>query len=67
MAIREVRQTLPGRDHSMSTRRESVRQYVQVSEILLKVDDLTRVEIEVVREMLNRLSEKFNSEDDAGL
>lgn len=48
----------------MSTRRESVRQYLQVSEILLKVDDLTEVELESVRKMLSQLSAKFNSEHD---
>ena len=45
----------------MSIPRPSVREYVQASEILLKLDDLTDAEMEAVQEMLGRLSEKFNS------
>ena len=44
--------------------RPSVREYVQASEILLKLDDLTDAEMEAVEEMLGRLSEKFDSGQD---
>ena len=45
----------------MSIPRPSVREYVQASELLLKLDDLTDAEMEAVEEMLGRLSERFNS------
>ena len=48
----------------MSIPRPSVREYVQASEVLLKLDDLTDAEMEAVEEMLGRLSEKFNSGND---
>ena len=38
--------------------------YMQASENLMKLDDLTDVDIEAVQKMLDRLSEKFNSEHD---
>lgn len=48
----------------MSNSRQIVRDYVEASEDLMKIDDLTYEEIEVVQEMMDRLSEKFNSEDE---
>jgi hypothetical protein len=48
----------------MSTHRASVWEYVQASEALLKIDDLTDAEMEAVQEMLDRVSEKFNSGHD---
>jgi len=48
----------------MSIPRLSVREYRQACEVLLKIDDLTDAEMEAVQEMLNRLSEKFNSGHD---
>ena len=48
----------------MSISRPSVREYVQASEVLLRLDDLTDAEMEAVQEILGRLSEKFNSGND---
>jgi hypothetical protein len=48
----------------MSTHRAIVWEYVQASEALLKLDDLTDAEMEAVQEMLDRVSEKFNSGHD---
>ena len=43
----------------MSTNRQSVREYVQASEALLKVDQLSDTELEAVQEMVYQLSEKL--------
>ena len=43
----------------MSIPRLSVREYVQDSEVLLKIDDLTDLEMQVVQEMVDRVSEKL--------
>jgi hypothetical protein len=48
----------------MSTHHAIVWEYVQASEALLKLDELSDEEMEVVQEILNRLSEKFNSGHD---
>jgi hypothetical protein len=48
----------------MSSPRQIVRDYLEASEDLMKLEDLTYAETEVVQEMLDRLSEKFNSEHD---
>ena len=49
----------------MSTHRQSVRDYMRACEALLKLDDLTDAELEVVQEMVNRISENLiNSGDD---
>jgi hypothetical protein len=49
----------------MSIPRLSIREYVEASEILLKLDDLTDAEMEAVQEILDRLSEKLNSGHDS--
>jgi hypothetical protein len=62
-----VHPSLPYRSErsSTSTHRQSVREYVQASEALLKIDELTVAELEVVQDMLNRISEKLlNSGND---
>ena len=41
--------------------RPSVWEYVQASEVLLELDDITDAEMESVEEILGRLSERFNS------
>ena len=43
----------------MSTHRQSVREYMQASETLLKANDLSDEEMEAVQEMLNRISDKL--------
>lgn len=48
----------------MSTYRQSIREYMEASESLSKIDDLTDEEIESVQEMLDRLSAKLNSGED---
>ena len=48
----------------MSVPRLCVLEYMQASEILLKIDDLTDVEMEAVQVMVTRLSEKFSSGPD---
>jgi len=41
----------------MSIPSECVREYIEVSENLLKLNDLTDEELDLVRDMLDRLSE----------
>lgn len=48
----------------MSTPSASVREYMAASQDLLALNDLTDEELELVQEMSDRLSEKFNSEDE---
>ena len=49
----------------MSNHRQSVRDYVHASEALLKIDELSDHEMQVVQEMLDQLSKKLlNSGDD---
>ena len=49
----------------MSAHRQSVREYVQATQALLELDELTDAELEVVQEMVNRICERLlNSEDD---
>ena len=50
----------------MSGPRQNVRAYVQASEALLETEDLSDTEMEMVQEMLYRLSEKLlNSGNDS--
>ena len=51
----------------MSIPRQRVLEYVQVSEDLIKLKDLTDAEIEIAQEMLNRLSEMLTSQHDSEL
>jgi hypothetical protein len=46
----------------MSSPRQSVLEYVQASEDIIKLKDLTDGEIEVVQEMSDRLSEMLTSQ-----
>ena len=46
----------------MSNPRQIVRDYLEASEDLMKLDDFTDVEIQAVQDMLDRLAEKFNSD-----
>jgi hypothetical protein len=43
----------------MSDHRQYVQDYVRASEALLKADELTEAEIQVVQEMVDRVSEKL--------
>jgi hypothetical protein len=38
-----------------------VREYIEASENLLKLNDLTDEDLELVQDMLDRLAEQFNS------
>jgi hypothetical protein len=49
----------------MSIPRQIVRDYVEVSEDLMKLEDLTDAETEVVQEMLDQLSEMLSSQRDS--
>lgn len=48
----------------MEIPRRTVREYIYVSQLLLKVNDLTNAEIDAVQEMVGRISKKFDSNDD---
>jgi hypothetical protein len=48
----------------MSSPRQIVRDYLEASEDLMKIEDLTEAEMEAVQEMSGRLAEKFNLEHD---
>ena len=43
----------------MSEHSQSVREYLRATEVLLNTDELTDVEIQVIAEILHRLSEKL--------
>ena len=45
--------------------RQIVRDYVEASETLLELDDLTDAEIDAVQEMLDRLAEMLTSQRDS--
>jgi hypothetical protein len=49
----------------MSIPRQIVRDYIEVSEDLMKLEDLTYAETEIVQEMLDRLSEMLSSQRDS--
>ena len=49
----------------MPIHRQIVRDYIEVSEDLMKLEDLTDAETEVVQEMLDRLSEMLTSQHDS--
>jgi hypothetical protein len=48
----------------MSIPRQSVREYLEAGEKLLKLGDLTDAETEAVQEMLDRLASMIGSMDD---
>jgi hypothetical protein len=43
----------------MSEHRQSVREYLRATEVLLKTDELTDAEIQAIAEIWHRLSEKL--------
>jgi hypothetical protein len=43
----------------MSEHRQSVREYLRATEVLLKIDDLSDAEIQAIAHVLNHLSEKL--------
>lgn len=47
----------------MSIPRECVREYIEASENLLKLNDMTDEELELVQDMLDRLSEMLLEQD----
>jgi hypothetical protein len=49
----------------MSIPRQIVREYGEATQNLLKLEDLTDAEIEVVQEMSDRLSEMLSSQRDS--
>ena len=49
----------------MSIPRQIVRDYIEVSEELMELEDLTYAETETVQEMLDRLSEMLSSQRDS--
>ena len=49
----------------MSIPRQIVRDYIEVSEDLMELEDLTYAETEIVQEMLDRLSEMLSSQRDS--
>lgn len=49
----------------MSISRQIVRDYMEASETLLELDDLTDAEIDAMQEMLDRLAEMLTSQRDS--